>query len=365
MKATDKLFTTFAFSHHAKDLNLFRESFREMAIHHYENNLIFRSYFDQVKLHPKNIKTEADLLHVPPLLVNIFKENELSSVPSNKIVLRLTSSGTSGQKSQMLLDLDSLNRVKASAHKIHQDLGMTSNKKYNYLCFTYDPRVANDLGTAFTDELLTNFTKKNKVYYAIQWDKQKNDFVLNEEGVVETLKAFAKDSVSTRILGFPAFLYKILSEHKIKLNLGEDAWVQTGGGWKGHQDKEIKKHEFRLFIQKSLGLPQKNIRDMFGMVEHGIPYVDCERGNLHIPNFSRVFIRDPHNGKLMKDGEKGLIHFLCSYNSSYPSISLMTTDWGRVGTCNCKLGGKTLELLGRAGVSKHKGCALKSLELLK
>ena len=68
---------------------------------------------------------------------------------------------------------------------------MASPENYNYLCFTYDPAIANDLGTAFTDELLTNFTGKNEVYYAIQWDPQKNDFVLNEDGVVETLKRFA------------------------------------------------------------------------------------------------------------------------------------------------------------------------------
>ncbi len=104
---------------------------------------------------------------------------------------------------------------------------------------------------------------------------------------------------------------------------------------------------------------------MFGMVEHGIPYVDCELGRLHIPNFSRVYIRDPKTMNILKNGSKGLIHFLSSYNTSYPSISLLTTDWGLIEECSCKLGGPTLKILGRAGVSKHQGCALKSLELLK
>jgi hypothetical protein len=35
-----------------------------------------------------------------------------------------------------------------------------------------------------------------------------------------------------------------------------------------------------------------------------------------------------------------------------------------VGECDCALGGPTLELLGRAGVTKHKGCAVKAAELL-
>lgn len=361
----DQLFKTHSFSQNKNDKLLFLETFRETAVHHYQNNALIRAFWQEKGIHPSEIKSEDDLKNVPPVLVNVFKENELISVNKNKIVLTLTSSGTGGQKSQMLLNQESLDQVKTLAYKIYQDLGITSPKKYNYLCFTYDPKIAHDLGTAFTDELLTNFTGKNEVYYAIQWDQKKNDFVLNEKGVIETLKRFQKSKFPTRILGFPAFLYKLIMDHDLHMNLGKDSWLQTGGGWKNHQDQEIEKHQFRKFINSRLGIPEKNIRDLFGMVEHGIPYVDCEKGNLHIPNFARVYIRHPRDLSLIKKGEVGLMHFLCSYNNSYPSHSLLTTDWGKIGTCSCKIGGDCLEIRGRAGVSKHKGCALKSLELLK
>lgn len=361
----DDLFKTYAFSTEKKDKQLFIESFRETALHHYKNNKLIKSFWDQVNLHPNDLKTEQDLMKVPPILVNVFKENELMSVNRKDVVLTLTSSGTGGQKSLMHLNQESLDRVKVLAYKIYEDLGITSPKKYNYLCFTYDPKIAADLGTAFTDELLTNFTGKNEVYYAIQWDKGLNDFKLNEQGVLDTLKRFEKSKLPTRILGFPAFIYKLIIDHNLKLNLGKDSWLQTGGGWKNHQDQEIKKTDFRKFIHDHLGIPEKNIRDLFGMVEHGIPYVDCEMGNLHIPNFARVYIRNAEDLKILKNGEVGLMHFLCSYNTSYPSHSLLTTDWGRIGKCNCHVGGPTLEIMGRAGVSKHKGCALKSLDLLK
>lgn len=365
MSKTDLLFKTYSFSRETSEKKLFLESFQETALHHYKNNSLIKAFWDETKFHPLDLKSEKDLEKVPPILVNVFKENELISVPKKDIVLTLTSSGTGGQKSQMLLNQESLDRVKNLAYQIYKDLKITSVKKYNYLCFTYDPRIAHDLGTAFTDELLTNFTEKNEVYYAIQWDKTKNDFILNERGTVETLKRFEKSKFPTRILGFPAFLYKLIIDHDLQLKLGKDSWLQTGGGWKSHQDQEIAKHDFREFIHQHLGIPTKNIRDLFGMVEHGIPYVDCEKGNLHIPNFSRVYIRDPKNLKLVKEGDVGLMHFLCSYNTSYPSHSLLTTDWGRIGKCSCSIGGPTLEILGRAGVSKHKGCALKSLDLLK
>lgn len=364
MKATEKLLNSDPFEFSAVSSKLFIESFRENALHHYEKHEFTKKFWDKVGFHPSQIETEEDLTRVPGTMVHLFKEHEMCSVPHDELVLVLTSSGTGGQKSRQFLNQVSLDNVKKLALNIHKALGMASEREYNYLCFTYDPKIANDLGTAFTDELLTNFTGKKEVYYAIQWNEAKNDFELNEEGVVETLKRFEASDIPTRILGFPAFLYEVIEKYNLKLNLGKESWLQTGGGWKGKADKEIPKKEFRKFIEDRLGIPQSNQRDLFGMVEHGIPYVDCEKGNLHIPNYARVFVRSPYDLGLKAKGERGLLHFLCSYNFSYPASSLLTTDYGRVGSCDCSLGGDILILEGRAGVTKHKGCALKALELL-
>lgn len=351
----------FDFSPEAK--KLFLASFKENALHHYEKHEFTRKLWDHLGFNPSKIQTEEDLLNVPGTMVHLYKEHEFCSANKEDLVLTLTSSGTGGQKSQQFLDQLSLDNVKELALTIHKALGMASEKDYNYLCFTYDPKVANDLGTAFTDELLTNFTGKKEVYYAIQWDETKKDFTLNESGVLETLKRFEVSGIPTRILGFPALLFEMIEKYDIQVNLGKDSWLQTGGGWKGKADKEIPKKEFRKFIEKRLGIPEQNQRDLFGMVEHGIPYVDCAEGNLHIPNFSRVFVRSPHDLSLKKKGERGLLHFLCSYNFSYPAPSLLTTDYGRVEECSCGKG-DILILEGRAGVTKHKGCALKALELV-
>lgn len=364
MKETSALLNSDPFDFSSSGKDLFVRSFKENALFHYKHHEFTRKLWDKLGFHPDSLKSEQDLEKVPGTMVHLFKEHEFCSVPKEELALILTSSGTGGQKSRQFLNQVSLENVKKLAYLIHASLGMASPNKYNYLCFTYDPKVANDLGTAFTDELLTNFTGKNEVYYAIQWNEDKKDFELNEKGVIETLKRFSESDLPTRILGFPAFLYEVLEKNNIHLNLGKESWLQTGGGWKGKSDKEIPKHEFRQFILERLGIPLENQRDLFGMVEHGIPYVDCEKGNLHIPNFSRVYVRSPFDLSLLPKGEKGLLHFLCSYNFSYPAPSLLTTDYGMIGTCDCKRGGDILILLGRAGVSKHKGCALKALEML-
>lgn len=362
---TQNLLESNPFEFSQKNKDLFLQSFKENALHHYAKHEFTRRLWDKLGFHPDQLKTEKDLEKVPGTMVHLYKEHELCSVPKEELALVLTSSGTGGQKSQQFLNQESLDNVKRLALIIHQSLGMADARKYNYLCFTYDPAVANDLGTAFTDELLTNFTGKNEVYYAIQWNEEKKDFELNEAGVLETLKRFEASDIPTRILGFPALLFEIIEKNNLHLNLGKDSWLQTGGGWKGKADKEIPKKDFRKMIEERLGIPQAHQRDLFGMVEHGIPYVDCSKGNLHIPNYARVYTRSPQNLGLLPKGEKGLLHFLCSYNFSYPAPSLLTTDYGRVGTCDCEIGGDTLILEGRAGVSKHKGCALKALELIK
>lgn len=362
-KKTYQLFNSDPFVFSDENRSLFIESFKENALFHFNHHSFTNFLWKREGFNPENIQTEKDLEKIPGVMVHLFKEHEMCSVSKEDLVLVLTSSGTGGQKSRQFLNQESLDNVKKLAYKIHESLGMTSDENYNYLCFTYDPAVANDLGTAFTDELLTNFTKKNEVYYAIQWDETLNDFSLNEAGVVDALKRFEKSNLSTRILGFPAFLYEIIEKYDLYLNLGEDSWVQTGGGWKGKADKEIPKTEFRIMLEERLGIPAKNVRDLFGMVEHGIPYVDCEKGNLHIPNYARVYIRSPHDLSLLPGGETGLIHFLCSYNFSYPAPSLLTTDYGSVHQCDCGKG-QYLVIKGRAGISKHKGCAMKAAELL-
>ncbi len=363
MKATDNLLESDPFDFSEASKKIFLASMKENALNHYTKHEFTRKLWDKLNFHPDQLNTEADLEKIPGTMVHLFKEHEFCSVPKEDLALVLTSSGTGGQKSQQFLDAKSLENVKRLALTIHRSLGMASEKEYNYLCFTYDPKVANDLGTAFTDELLTNFTGKKEVYYAIQWNG--SDFELNEKGLIETLKRFEKSGTPTRILGFPALLFEMIEKHDLRMNLGKDSWLQTGGGWKGKADKEIPKKDFRKLVSERLGIPEENQRDLFGMVEHGIPYVDCKKGNLHIPNYARVYVRSPHDLSILKKGERGLLHFLCTYNFSYPAPSLLTTDYGRLGSCDCGIKGDTLILEGRAGVSKHKGCALKALEVMK
>ncbi|MFZ2960534.1 MAG: acyl-protein synthase [Candidatus Ozemobacteraceae bacterium] len=307
---------------------------------------------------------------IPPLFVTIFKERRLVSVTDDKVVIELTSSGTGGQKSAIVLDRRSLKRILAIVDHIFGSLGLVDrSEKVNYLCFTYDPRIAKNVGTAFSDKILTGLTGKRTAFYAIQWKKETSSFEFDLDQTVKRLLAFAQTGVPVRILGFPAYLWQVcerLEKRGITLALGPRSFVLTGGGWKIHKDREVSKEQFKETVSARLGIPAENIRDTFGMVEHGIPYVDCEQGRLHVPIYARARILDPETLAPMPPGESGLLHLMTPYLSSYPSISLLTTDRAVLEErCPCGRAGATIRIVGRAGLAKHKGCAINALELLK
>jgi hypothetical protein len=262
-----------------------------------------------------------------------------------------------------------LRRIKRIVRHIYLDLEMVNKVKTNYLCFTYDPAVADDVGTAFSDKLLTGLTRVNHVCYAIVWDEEKQDWHLDRELVRRTLERYESSRRPFRILGFPAHTWSVL-KHVVEqrggrnFQFGPRSYVITGGGWKNFDGLQIDKRVFREQVGRWLGIPARNVRDLYGMVEHGVPYCECERGRMHVPAYSRVFVREPQTLELLPRGQAGLLQFVTPYHHSFPAISLLTTDRGALlGKCSCGRKSPVLKLLGRSGVKKHQGCAIAALKV--
>ncbi len=357
-----------AFSHGEKADRLFGESMLEALQWHLQRCTDFRAFMRESGL-PQNLNEIAPE-DIPPLLVTIFKEFRLASVSDSQVKIELTSSGTGGRKSAIILDNRSYRRIQKIVFNIFSSLGLVDlEQKVNYLCFTYDPKKAGSVGTAFSDKMLTGLTGRRSVFYAIRWSEDEQDFAFDLDATVKKLIEFDQRPEPVRILGFPAYLWQVcnrLEEKRKKLDFGDKSFIITGGGWKMHKDQEVTKEIFKQRVEKTLGIPGRNIRDLFGMVEHGIPYVDCECGRLHVPIYARVRVVDPETLTDLGTGKPGLLHLMTPYLSSYPSISLLTTDVAIIETdCPCGRPGKTFKVIGRAGLAKHKGCAITALELLK
>ncbi len=368
-RACEQLFATpAAFAHTPATDRLFDEAMGEALRWHWQRCPDYRHFLERHGIRAERLPERPE--EIPPVFVTIFKEHRLVSIPDRQIDLELTSSGTGGQRSAIVLDRRSRRRILQIVDHIFGSLGMIDrDETANYLCFTYDPRVAKNVGTAFSDKILTGLTKRRQVFYAIRWNTAAGDFAFDLAATVAQVRRFARRPEPLRILGFPAHLWQVcdvLEQAGERLALGPRSFIITGGGWKVHQDREVTKEVFRERVCRVLGLPEANLRDTYGMVEHGIPYVDCEKGRLHVPIFARVRAVDPETLAPLPAGSRGLLHLMTPYLSSYPSISLLSTDLAVVEPgCPCGRPGDTLRILGRAGLAKHKGCAITALELLK
>lgn len=332
---------------------------------------VLRALYARQGFKPSALKDERAVNRLPFFHVSVFKENDFRPAAAFKPALTLTSSGTGGQKSRIVLDEGSLRRVKEGAERVYGALGMVDKTLVtNYLCFTYDPRQAKDLGTAFTDELLTSFTARGRVHYAISRPRPGADFRFDLDGTLKALREMAATGLPLRVLGFPAHVLFTLRAWRERgwpsLKLGKSSWVMTGGGWKGHQGDAIPKADFKAAVSSWLGLPAANIRDLYGLVEHGVPYVECRLGRMHVPDYARVIVRDPRTLRPLPYGHKGLLHLITPYLTSFPSYSVLASDWGSLAPrCSCGTPGEVLTLHGRAGKSPAKGCAVTAAELLK
>jgi phenylacetate-coenzyme A ligase PaaK-like adenylate-forming protein len=342
---------------------------QEAFAHHYIGSEALQRLCAEQRFFPWNLKRLEQLSRIPYFFVTALKYAQVRSVPEEEIVLTLRSSGTTGQTSAIYLDRTSLRRIKRVVRHIYDDLNMVDRRRTNYLCFTYDPEVAKDVGTAFSDKLLTGLTGVNHVCYAIVWDQERNDWHLDVPRVARTLERYERSGRPFRVLGFPAHTWSVLRQvvemrGGKNFQFGPHSYVITGGGWKNFDSQEIDKDVFREQVGRWLGIPSRHVRDLYGMVEHGVPYCECERFRMHVPVYSRVLVRDPLTLQVLPSGREGLLQFLTPYHNSFPAISLLTTDRGKIeNACRCGRRSPVLHLLGRAGVTKHKGCAIAALKV--
>lgn len=346
----------------------FLRAMQEAFAYHYLGSKDFQRLCRDQQFYPWDLKSYEQIPQIPYFFVTALKYHAVKSVPDDQIVLTLKSSGTTGQTSAIYLDRTSLRRIKRIVRHIYLDLNMTNQLKTNYLCFTYDPEVAEDVGTAFSDKLLTGLTRVNHVCYAIVWDQERQDWHLDKGRVREALERYERSGRPFRVLGFPAHTWSVLQhiveERGENFRFGPRSFVITGGGWKNFDDQQIDPRVFREQVGRWLGIPAGNVRDLYGMVEHGVPYCECEKWKMHIPTYSRVYVRDPATLELLPPGRTGLLQFVTPYHHSFPAISLLTTDRGVVQPrCRCGRQSQVLQLLGRAGLKKHKGCAISALKV--
>nr|WP_239070941.1 AMP-binding protein [Amycolatopsis sp. SID8362] len=317
----------------------------------------------------RRLASIADLAHQPLVHANFFKKHKVLSVTEEQIALHATSSGTTGQKSQMFFDEWTLRNGQRMVARIFQHYGWIDTEPVNYLLYSYQPRPGMNLGTSFTDDYLCDFAPARSVEYGLPNTGSGHEF--DVFGCVRALLRFAEEGAPVRILGFPAFLSFTLDRMRDlgigPVQLNERSLISFGGGWKGNADKQIGKEELYARIVEQLGIPDERIRDGYGAVEHSVLYMECPRHHLHVPTWSRVLIRSVRNLEPLPLGEVGYLQFVSPYITSAPAQSVLMGDLASLHApqeCGCGLPTPWFVVHGRAGTTRNRSCAIAAAELL-
>lgn len=364
---------TEVYSDRKKNEDLFVAAMKENIIWHTERNEFYRKLIALKNFNPEKLINYESLSEIPYVLANFFKRHEEKSIPEADILLHLTSSGTTGQKSQMFFDEWTIKSAQRMVDWIF-DYYQFNNQETpcNYLLYTYEPEEGSKLGTAYTDNFLCKYAPVNKVVYALKYMGPEQGHKFDAFGVIRALREFEKEGLPVRIFGFPAFFYftleQMISMGVEDLKLHPDSMTFFGGGWKGNQDKAIAKTDLYRLAEQKLGLKDERMRDGFGSVEHCIPYIECSKHQFHIPIHSHVIIRNVKTLKPLPLGQVGYLNFISPYITSVPANSVLMGDLAVLhegSECSCGLQAPYFEIIGRAGVTKNKSCAIAASELLK
>lgn len=325
---------------------------------HRESCPEYKRMLDAIGFDMEKAENDKDYRDIPFLPVRLFKELDLKSVPDDKVVKTVTSSGTAGQAvSKIYLDrVTSFNQQKAMVKLASDFIGPGRMPMIIIDCpnvikrrEAFSARGAGILGFRIFG---------SQKIYALD-----DDMKLDVEGVRDFLSQHKGERIF--LFGFTFMIwrhfYKELARLKnegVTIDLSKAVLIH-GGGWKKLISEAVSRDEFRNRLTEACGL--KDIHDYYGMAEQtGCIYMECEYGHLHASVFSDVTVRRAIDFQPANIGEKGIIQVVSAIPESYPGHSLLTEDEGMiegVDDCPCGRLGKYFKVIGRLKDAEIRGCS--------
>lgn len=347
----------------------FLRACRDMAAFHMKHCPEYRAIAEASGFTPDCLQTAADLEKLPLLPTLFFKRHGVFSMPERwPMAMRVTSSGTSGSFSRVNFDWGCVFAEIPMVLRIGFRHGLVSPIPANCVVLGYKPNRANTTGVTRTMYGMTYFSPPIRRTYALQYEN--GAYQVDLDRVIEDLKGYAASPFPTRIIGFPSYLWfglKRMEELGVELKLRPGSKILLGGGWKAHYAQEVDKSRLYALAHKVLGIPEENIHESFGAVEHPIFYNTCPRHHFHIPAYSRIIIRDPRTLEPLPMGQVGLVNLITPLIKATPVLSVMTDDLGYLSpgeSCPCGIKSPYLTILGRVGLNDITTCAAGAAAIL-
>ncbi len=339
---------------------LFLSALREITNWHLERNPPYRAYCESLSFElDRDLERPEDL---PALSGEVFKSFDLTTL-RRVDYFTVSSSGTGGRKTTIPLDLETLLRMWAMGESSFDEEGLVSDEPVDYVIFAPDPALVPDHGNAHFFTALKQAATARETFFALAPD-DRGSYRLDLEATANHLARSAATEGPVRILGLPALIARAAESFEGgPLPLSKGSLVLTGGGWKGETRAVLSKESFRKLLERAWSIPSDRVRDLYGMTEHAVHYVECREHRFHAPIYSRVRIVDPLSGAPLEVGSEGVLHLINPGFTTMPFQSLLTADVGRAcGPCPCGRRTPAFEVLGRGGTSRFRGCAATTLE---
>ena len=317
---------------------------------------------------PEMLRTMEDLARIPVLPTLFFKRNALFSMPERRMAMKVTSSGTSGSFSRIGFDWGSILSEAPMVIRLGLFHHLASPVPAHCVVLGYKPDKSNHTGVTRTMFGLTFFSPSLSRTYAL--NLVEGSYVPDLDAVAKALERFSRSRFPTRIVGFPSYLWfglKRIEELGLKVTLPKGSRIILAGGWKQHYAQQVDKRTLYQLAEQVLGIPEGNMNELFGAVEHPVFYNACPRHHFHIPIYGRVIIRDPDTLEPLPMGEVGLINLISPLMTATPTLSVMTDDLGYLTpgeACGCGIESPYLTILGRVGMAGIQTCAAGAAELL-
>ena len=359
--AIDRLLTCGPFELEDKDkAPLFGPAMAEAFRHHFEHNEFFRAWCLKQNFSPE--KKSEDPAEWPYLPSAAFKLRNLISVPAGDIRSEVRSSATTGAPSVISIDMMTSRRQSlASARVIAEYIG---HHRRPFLILDEDPAASASPREISARSAATRgfLLFADSVEYFLK--EEDGGFHLDDEKLAKSLAEHERSGREVCLFGFTYILYarviKRLKEAKASFRLPDRAKIVHIGGWKKLESERVTRPQFLEDCGRVLGLKESNIIDFYGFTEQmGLVYAGSGNSPKVVPAYSEVVIRDFDTLRPAKDGQAGLIQILTPLPHSYPGISVLTDDVGRIvgrGRDEAGRWGARFEILGRAENAEARGC---------
>ncbi len=332
---------------------LFFASMIECFEHHFSNCMEYKNWSIKSGIsHSSDIKSLEDIPYFPS---QIFKKSHLMT--TNQIHKRLKSSGTNSvNRSTVYLDKSNSTIQTNVLSKILSSL-LGKNRK-PFLIIDSNPKNIKDIDLSARYAGMAGYLlASSKNHYLLE--KHDNGLKFRLDEFLELIKNYSKKNQPVIVIGYTYMLYEKLLLELRKLNTKipyyENLSLIHFGGWKKLKDKKISKKKLNILINETLNIRENNIFDIYGFTEQlGTVYPSLGSNGCKVPAYSEVIVRDTNTLRPVHDGNIGFLQFLSPIPWSYPGLSILNDDLGKIVRRNENF--IEFEVIGRPDEALPRGC---------